>query len=200
MRVKRTERDASGTVVLLERTGQQQVKTEYDSLELRHGARIRVMTTLAREDNFRNPGVSPLTEYLDRKGYDATGVIKSPLLIERLDDERVFLPLAWLYQWRAHLQKEFSDTFSADTAGVLNAALLGNPYNITRPAAERFRSGGTFHILVISGLQIAFIAGVVFLIAKRFTRLKILQFVFAALFLWGYTIAVGGEASDASPG
>ena len=117
------------------------------------------------------------------------------MLIERLDDERVFLPLAWLYQWRASLQKEFSDRFSPDTAGVLSAALLGNPYNITRPTAERFRNGGTFHILVISGLQIAFIAGVVFLIARRFTRVKILQFVLATLLLWGYTIAVGGEAS-----
>lgn len=195
VRVKGTERDASGTVLLLARTGEQRLRTEYDSLELRHGGRIRVMTTLAREDNFRNPGAVPFTEYLDRKGYDATGVIKSPLLIERMDDERVFLPLAWLYQWRARLQKEFSDTFSPDTAGVLSAALLGNPYNIARPTAERFRNGGTFHILVISGLQIAFIAGVVFLIAQRFTRLKILQFVFATLFLWGYTIAVGGEAS-----
>jgi competence protein ComEC len=195
VRVKGSERDASGTVLLLARTGLQQVKTEYDSLELRHGARIRVMTTLARENNFRNPGVLPFTEYLNRKGYDATGLIKSPLLIERLDDERVFLPLAWLYQWRARLQKEFSGTFSPDTAGVLNAALLGNPYNISQPTAERFRNGGTFHILVISGLQIAFIAGFVFLIVQRFTRLKILQFAFATLLLWGYTVTVGGEAS-----
>ena len=72
VRVKGSEGDASGTILLLARTGEQQVKTEYDALELRHGARIRVMTTLAREDNFRNPGVLPFTEYLDRKGYDAT--------------------------------------------------------------------------------------------------------------------------------
>jgi len=122
----------------------------------RHGARVRVVTTLDRDEKFRNSGVLPLTEYLERKGYDATGVVKSPLLIERLDEERVFLPLAWLYEWRQHLEAEFATTFSAETAGVLEAALLGNRFNISRDAAERFRAGGTFHVLVISGLQIAF--------------------------------------------
>ena len=195
IRTKEFERAASGVVLLLARTGEQQVKTEYDALELRQGARIRVMTALDREEDFRNPGVKPFTEYLERKGYDATGVIKSPLLIERLDDDRVFLPLAWLYEWRGRLQREFNDKFSAETAGVLNAALLGNSHNISRATAERFRNGGTFHILVISGLQIAFIAGVVYLIIRRLTNRKILQFTFASVFLWAYTIAVGAEAS-----
>ena len=111
------------------------------------------MTTLDREENFRNPGTPIFTEYLARKGYDATGIIKSPMLVERLDDERVFLPLAWLYDWREHLEKEFAANFSTETAGVLGAALLGNRYNISRAAAERFRAGGTFHVLVISGLR-----------------------------------------------
>lgn len=200
MRVERvatrgSERDASGTVLLLAQASTEKVKQEYDALALHHGARLRVMTKLDREDNFRNPGVSQFTEYLERKGYDATGTLKSPLLVERMDDERVFLPLAWVYSWRARLQKEFTQRFSAETAGVLNAALLGNPHNISARAAERFRAGGTFHILVISGLQIAFIAGVAILLARRITQQKLLQFLMAALFLWAYAIAVGAEAS-----
>ncbi len=159
IRFQGTERNASGTVLLLAHAREQQVTKEYDALELRHGARLRVMTTLDREENFRNPGASSFTEYLERKGYDATGVIKSPLLIERLDDERVFLPLVWLYEWRQQLQRDFSKRFSPEAAGVLGAALLGNQYNISHTAAERFRAGGTFHVLVISGLQIAFIGG-----------------------------------------
>ncbi|HEV2905159.1 MAG TPA: ComEC/Rec2 family competence protein [Pyrinomonadaceae bacterium] len=192
---KSSERDASGTLLLFAQTPTEKLKQEYDALALQHGARLRVMTKLDREDDFRNPGVSQFTEYLERKGYDATGMIKSPLLIERLDDERVFLPLAWVYSWRTRLQKEFTQRFSAETAGVLNAALLGNPHNISARSAERFRAGGTFHILVISGLQIAFIAGVAILIVRRITQQKLLQFLMAALFLWAYAIAVGAEAS-----
>jgi competence protein ComEC len=192
---KGDEHEACGTVILLAHAGEGQVREEYDELELRHGARVRIMTTLDRDENFRNPGVQPLTEYLERKGYDATGVVKSPLLIERLDDERVFLALAWLYEWRQRLETEFATTFSPETAGVLEAALLGNRYNISRGAAERFRAGGTFHVLVISGLQIAFIGGLVILVTRRLTKRKALQFVIAATFMWGYTIAVGADPS-----
>lgn len=188
-------RDACGTVLLLAHA--RPASKDYDSLELRHGARVRVMTTLDRDENFRNPSVLPFTEYLERKGYDATGVVKSPLLIERLDDERVFLPLAWLYEWRQYLEAEFADHFSAETAGVLEAALLGNRFNVSRGASERFRAGGTFHVLVISGLQIAFIGGLVILLTRRLTRRKSLQFVIAAAFMWAYTIAVGADPSVA---
>jgi competence protein ComEC len=194
---KGTVREASGSVLLLAHVREPQVRREYEALELRHGARVRVMTTLDRDENFRNPGVLPLTEYLERKGYDATGVVKSPLLIERLDDAVVFLPLAWIYQWREQLQREFAARFSAETAGVLEAALLGNRYNVSRDAAERFRAGGTFQVLVISGLQIAFIGGLVIFVTRRLTRRKLLQFAIAATFMWAYTIAVGGDPSVA---
>ena len=170
VRFKGVDRDASGTVFLLAPVREQHVAKEYEALQLRHGARVRIMTTLDREDNFRNPGVSPFTEYLERKGYDATGVIKSPLLIERLDDERVFLPLVWLYEWRRRLEKEFASKFSTETAGVLDAALLGNRYNVSHASADRFRAGGTFHVLVIAGLHISFVAGIVFLLARWLTR------------------------------
>ena len=193
IRFKSTERAASGTVFLLAPVREQQIAREYDALELRHGARVRVMTTLDREDHFRNPGVLPFTEYLERKGYDATGVIKSPLLIERLDNERVFLPLAWLFEWRQHLEKEFAAKFSTETAGVLDAALLGNRNNVSHASADRFRAGGTFHVLVIAGLHISFVAGVVFLLIRWMTSRRLLQFICAATFVWAYVIAVGAH-------
>lgn len=142
--------------MLLAPISSKSIEQEFAELDLRYGARIRVMTILERSDSFRNPGVSLFTEYLDRKGYDATGFVKSPLLIERLENTRVFLPLAWLYEWRRNLQAEIDSRFSRDTAGVLDAAMLGNRYNLSHSTAERFREGGTFHVLVISGLHITF--------------------------------------------
>lgn len=194
IRGRETERPAKGTVLLLAPFSDPKTNAEYEQLELRYGARIRVMTVLAREDEYRNPGVMAFTEYLDRKDYDATGVIKSPLLIERLDDARVFLPLAWLYDWRTKLQNQFDGMFSPETAGVLAAALLGNRYGLSRGAADRFRSGGTFHVLVISGLHISFIGVLVLVIVRWLTKQRFWQFAIAATFLWAYTLAVGAEA------
>jgi competence protein ComEC len=168
---------------------------QYRLLGLRYGTRIRVRTTLDRTGNYRNPGVSSLTEHLERNDYDASGIIKSAASITRLEDTRVFPPLAWLYQWRESLQREIDARFAPETAGVLDAALLGNRYNLSQSASERFREGGTFHVLVISGLHISFIGGLVLLIISRLTKRRLLQFVLPAVVVWGYSIAVGAEAS-----
>ena len=188
------DRAVTGTVLLFAIEGDAQAHNRYEALELRHGARIRVLTVLSRDDDYRNPGVLPFTEYLDRKDFDATGIIKSPLLVERLDDAVVFLPLAWLYEWREGLEKHFDEQFSRETAGVLDAVLLGNRYKVSREVADRFRAGGTFHVLVIAGLHISFIAGVIFLLMRRLTRNRIMQFICAISFLFAYSIAVGAQA------
>lgn len=169
------------------------LRGEPTAVELRYGTRIRVTARIMRPDNYRNPGVSTLSEYLDRKGCTAMGVIKGEIV--RLGETRVFPPLAWLYAWRERLQRQIDSRFSAETAGVLDAALLGNRYNLTRSTAERFREGGTFHVLVISGLHISFIGAVVLFVLRRLTRRRLLQFVIPAGFVWCYSLAVGAEAS-----
>lgn len=193
LRRKEVEQSATGVVQLL--VSNRGLTATDESFGLSFGTRVRLVTVLERADNYRNPGVSSLTEYLDRKGFDATGKLKSPALIESLGDTRIFVPLRWLYEWRRRLEREIHKSFSADTAGVLDAALLGNRYFLSRQSAERFREGGTFHVLVISGLHISFIGGVVLLIAHRLTRKRSVQFVVAASVLWSYTLAVGAEAS-----
>jgi competence protein ComEC len=185
----------TGRVSLLVPLRDAAAQTAFRSLQLRYGTRIRITTTLDRTGNYHNPGVSSLAEFLDRNNYDATGIVKSLAAITRLDDTRVFPPLAWLYDWRSRLQQQIHTRFASETAGVLDAALLGNRYYLSPDASERFREGGTFHVLVISGLHISFIGAVVFLIVQRLTRRRLLQFVFPAAIVWAYSITVGADAS-----
>jgi competence protein ComEC len=195
VRYRRDERASAGRVELFAPVGAARAARDYDALELRRGARLRVMTSLARAERFRNPGVEPLGEFLERRDLDARGTIKSPLLVERLDDERVLLPLYWLDEWRAGLIRRIDATFSRDAAGVLKAALVGNRYGLTRETAERFRDGGTFHILVISGLHVAFVGAIVWAAARRFTRRRLWQWVASSSFVWAYAVGVGAEVS-----
>lgn len=184
-----------GRVWLLAVFRDEEQERAYRAMRLRYGARVSVGTTLERTGNYRNPGVSSLAEYLERRDFVATGIIKSPASIVRLDDAPVFPLLAWLYDWRERLQREIDSRFSPETAGVLDAALLGNRYNLSREATERFREGGTFHVLVISGLHISFIGGLVFLVVRRLTKRRLVQFVLPAIIVWAYSLAVGAEAS-----
>lgn len=197
LRVERvdTEAIANGRVSLLAPFRNAATEEAYKALQLRYGARLSVRTTLDRTGNYRNPGVSSLNEYLEHRGYDANGIIRGPGSIARLDDTRVFPLLAQLYQWREKLQREIDMRFAPETAGVLGAALLGNRYNLSQSASERFREGGTFHVLVISGLHISFLGGLVFLIVRRLTKRRLVQFALPAIIVWSYSIAVGADAS-----
>ncbi|HLL70201.1 MAG TPA: ComEC/Rec2 family competence protein [Pyrinomonadaceae bacterium] len=195
LRLRGTERKASGAIELFAPVRDGQTQLKYEALELRRGARVRVLVALERAEKFRNPGGSSLTEFLERRGLDASGTIKSPLLVERLGDERVFLPLAWLESLRERMRVRLSEMFSVETAGVLQAALLGNRYALSRASAERFREGGTFHVLVISGLHISFIGGLVLLLMRRVTARRAWQAAVPCVVLWLYTVAVGAEAS-----
>ncbi|MGI8786326.1 MAG: ComEC/Rec2 family competence protein [Pyrinomonadaceae bacterium] len=190
---KNSEIKISGSVRLFATAQDEQIKNEYEQLHLKYGSRIRVACNLRREDKFLNPGVLSQTKLLDAQDIDATAVIKSPLLIEKLEDSNNFVPLARIYEIRKNLIADFQDKFSVSTAGVLNAALLGDKHFLDKPTAEVFRTGGTFHVLVISGLHITFIGGLILLFIRFFTRQKFWQFSIACLFLWTYSLAVGAN-------
>lgn len=159
----------------------------------KYGSRIRVACRLEREDEFRNPGVQSRREILDRQNIDATASIKSAALIEHLADESVFRPLAWVYNQRASLIEDFRQNLSPRAAGVMIASLLGNKYFLDKETADLFRDGGTFHILVISGLHITFIGGLLLLFLRKLTRNRWLQFLIVDGVLWAYTLAVGAD-------
>ncbi len=194
IRFNNQEQTASGVVaVSMPFDGESAARV--DALDVHYGARLKAICSLNRMNRFRNPGVSSFTEYLDRKGHDAAGLIKDPILMERLGDEAALLPLAWLFAWRSRIERAIYENFSMETAGVLAASLLGNSHSLSRQSAERFREGGTFHVLVISGLHISFIGAVVLLLMRRITRSPALRFICSNVILWCYTIAVGAEAS-----
>lgn len=160
---------------------------------LKYGSRIRTACNLEREDEYLNPGVLPKREMLDRLGIDATCSLKSSMLVEHIADESVFLPLAWVYDQRAALIDDLRNGLSKPAAGVMIASLLGDKYFLDKDTADLFRDGGTFHILVISGLHITFIGGLLLVFLRWFTRNRWLQFGVTTTILWGYTLAVGAD-------
>ncbi|MFN2500789.1 MAG: ComEC/Rec2 family competence protein [Pyrinomonadaceae bacterium] len=164
-----------------------------DNYPLQYGSRIRAATRLSRDDEYLNPGVLSKKVILDRLGVDVTGSVKSSLLIERVAEESVFLPLAWIYNQRGRLISDFRTHLDQKTAAVMTASLLGNKHFLDKPTADLFREGGTFHILVISGLHITIIGGLFLLILRQITRNRSVHFLGAAMPLWGYTLAVGAD-------
>lgn len=190
---KLEQTEASGTVRLFMPIGSDAAAADLESLRLRHGTSVRIACRLAREDQFLNPGVRRRTEILDQQGIDATGSIKSPLMIEVIAEPFAWNPLTFFYDLRRTSIERINDLFSLQTSGIMIAAMLGDKYFLDRETAEVFRQGGTFHILVISGLHMTFIGGIILLIVRRFTTNRWMQFAVAASAIWIYTLAVGAE-------
>ena len=188
------ELNVSGNVRLFLRVAknvESNLKSEIS--DLKYGSRLKIVCTLDRDDEFLNPGVISRKEMLDRLGVDAVGSIKSRLLIEKIADESVFIPLAWVYDQRARLIEDFRKNMSGPAAGVMIASLLGDKYFLDKDTADLFREGGTFHILVISGLHITFIGGLLLLFVRQITRNRWTQFIVTMAVLWAYTLAVGAD-------
>ncbi|HSI88499.1 MAG TPA: ComEC/Rec2 family competence protein, partial [Pyrinomonadaceae bacterium] len=165
---------------------------DYRAINLSPGDEVRTICRLMREDAYLNPGVTLRRELMDRMGMDATCSIKSPLLIEVTERGSVFTnPFSGLRYW---LIEEIRETFEPRTAGLLIAVTQGNKYFLDRETARVFREGGTFHILVISGLHITLIGGLILAVVRLFSRTAWIEFAVTTGLLWGLTMAVGGGA------
>lgn len=186
---------ARGFVQLVVPLREADARRDYDALHLDYGTRVRVWCFLRQGGGFRNPGAPDFAELLEQRGFDASGWIKSPLLIEVLGAAPRNRVLHQLYRWRAQALATLLHSYEQPAAGMLAAALWGNRYFLPRAAAETFRDGGTFHLLVISGLHVVLIASVLLWLTQPWRRERWLRFGFVLATLWLYGLMVGAQAS-----
>ena len=184
--------DAAGNVRLFTNAATEEETASYAALDLRYGSVINTRVNLLREDSFRNPGVASRKAIYDAHVIDAWSSIKTPDQITVVSRTNGGV-IGMLFDLRYGLISQFRTMFSTSTAGVLIASLLGDKYFLDKPTADVFREGGTFHVLVISGLHITFIGGLTLALVRVFTRRRIWHFIIATAFLWAFTIAIGAD-------
>jgi competence protein ComEC len=191
--------EATGRVRLTVRLAEQETRAQFESLELEYGSRISVLTRLERAKSYHNPGSPDYNEFLELKGYDLKGSVKSPLLVEVLGRVAVNRIVATLFQLRVRMLAAIDRSFAPPISGTLKAMLLGNRYFLDQAVEERLRQSGTFHVLVISGVHVGFIAMVLFVLTggsssavlRVSRRAVIFRAVVSLAVLWAYAIMVG---------
>lgn len=90
--------------------------------------------------------------------------IKAPRLMSYGGTLRGWHPATWNRMLAMRLARRARDY--PDEVALAQALLLGRGERLTRELREDFRRGGTYHLLVFSGLQIAFAAGVLALLLR----------------------------------
>jgi competence protein ComEC len=99
---------------------------------------------------------------------------------------------AALYAFKARGQETIAQILPEPYAALLTGILLGVETEIPRELYDRFNATGTSHIIVISGFNIAIIAGLLMLVgAKAVGKRRAVWIAIAGIVL--YTLLVGGD-------
>ena len=191
LRVLTQDLTATGTARLMIEFADEQAAREFEALALDYGSRLRMLVRLERAKSFSNPGSADFNEFLERKGYDLKGTVKSPLLIENLGRQRRNPVLAVLFSIRRRMMNAIDDRFGPRVGGSLKAMLAGNRYFLDDGVARKLRAGATFHTLVIAGLHVGIIAWVLLGGRSGVKRRHPARVIVSIAVLWGYAVMVG---------
>ena len=189
----KNDHSASGLARLSLFFSDENARHEFESLHLDYGVRIRALAIITRQQQYRNPGVTDFDDFLMQQGYDLAAEIKSPLLIDNLGQQHRNPLLSKLYEWRQRGLAFIDANFDRQSAAILKAVVFGERHYLDNATQERFKAAGTFHILVIAGLHIAFAAGIALWLLSWLTESRWLRLLILLPFLWTYVTMIGAQ-------
>jgi competence protein ComEC len=160
------------------------------------GREIRATGLLREPGTFRDPGVPDREVALARRGTRFIGSVKSGALVE------VVSAASWFDEHAAAARQFARDTidravgrWSRESAAIVIAILIGDRVGLDDEVQRRLQEAGTYHVIAISGGNIAILAGLL-LGALRLARLTSRAALVAAiLLLVAYARLVGGGPS-----
>lgn len=166
--------------------------------ELRYGDRVRGYAYWNAPRNFKNPGSLDSVGSLARRGIYLLGRVKSSRVLEILHGD---CDTAWKRAAifiRDRLREGFRglrQQGSGREAAVLASLLIGD-YSELQPATrEDFQNSGTYHVLVVSGLHVAWIAGTLMLVLRALRFPADIGRLLVACGIFFYACLVGFQAS-----
>ncbi len=136
------------------------------TVPLLYGQRVRLTAKLRPALNYKNPGAWDYSGYLASIGISALGSAKA--------ESAVFLPeragmrlSAWRWSARRGVLETIHRVWAAPEAGLFDGVLIGDRQFISREVQLEFQRSGTYHLLVVSGMNIAILAFALFWLLRR---------------------------------
>jgi len=122
-----------------------------------YGERLRFSATLNPPRNFRNPGAFDYAGYLREQGVSAIASAKYSDLqfLSGFYGSRFEL---WRAQIHRSIVQRIHVLWPAPVAGLMDAIVIGEDTFIDRPTRVDFQRSGTYHVLVVSGMNVSILA------------------------------------------
>jgi competence protein ComEC len=131
-----------------------------------YGERIRVSTKLKLARNFRNPGSFDYQGYLAASGIAALASAKTEDVepLPGFAGSRVEL---WRTRIHSSIIAKVHALWPPPQAALIDAMVIGEEAFIDRDTRVDFQRSGTYHILVVSGMNVTILAFVTFWTLRR---------------------------------
>jgi len=130
-----------------------------------YGERLRFPAKLVAPRNFGNPGAFDYREYLAEHGIAALASTKAEN-IEALPGFVGSRPEFWRSRVHRSVIKKVHALWPRDT-GLMDAMVIGEDAFIDRSTRVDFQRSGTYHVLVVSGMNVSILAMVTFWTLRR---------------------------------
>src|SRR2546427_3716472 len=157
---------------------------------LSEGQRLAAELRLYPATGLRNPGTFDYAEHLKREGIRVTATARAERLTP-LDDP--------VPPWPARIKRESLAAISRGlppTSGALLAGLLlGERTDLPHELDEGFRRAGVYHVLAVSGFNVALLAAAVFALCHLARVGRRTSAVIAIVVVTGFAAVVGPEPS-----
>jgi len=162
----------------------------------RAGRLVRMPVQLRRPSRYLNPGVPDQERALARRGTRLVGTVKSGALVDLLDRGSVLdevMSAARAFARRAIAQSVAP--WDSRSAAIVAAIAIGDRAGLTEHVQRRLQEAGTYHVIAISGGNIAILAGLLLAMFRVAGWLGRGAMVAAIAALLAYARLVGDSAS-----
>ena len=171
-------------------SGRLQVTLYGETAAVGEGQRVALDLKLSRPRGFKNPGAFDYPGFLRREGILLVGSGRAESLAPLTADEPPW-PVR-VKRWAvATIGAHLPETSAALMAGLL----LGEKTGLPPEANEAFRRAGVYHILAVSGFNVALLASSVFFVLSALGVPRRTTAVVAGTALVGFALVAGGQAS-----
>jgi len=161
--------------------------------EVAQGDDLELWTELYAPRGFGTPGAFDAAAQARRDGVHAAGATKSPRLVRSATRP----PSGWrgrAARVRAAARRRIRQAVPPGAEqGLVRAMVLGDRTGVDRETSETFRAAGTYHVLALSGAQVALVAMLLAAVLARLEVPRVARAALVCLALGFYAELVGGD-------